>query len=236
MTNNEIGKDVPTFLYQKLWEIYLLTNEKRVKSFFYLITSIVILLIILFGEKNNVDFLGTNIDRTTAIFIFPIFIFILSFRYFTLSALSINNHNKFNGYFEEYRDKVFPNDAIKFSNFKSENLRSDDINEFPNMFLIPVQLDKSNKVKFPTWIKEPLKYMITILLWIFHCSAILLYTYLFLGNMNYKGNVILVILTGGLIITIIYFLLGTNIARKELIGDKKGSDKTEKNSLIGNQN
>ena len=49
MTNSQSGKDIakdiPTFLYQKLWDIYLLTNEKRVKSFFYLISTISFLLL-----------------------------------------------------------------------------------------------------------------------------------------------------------------------------------------------
>jgi len=213
----DIAKDIPTFLYQKLWDIYLLTNEKRVKSFFYLLSAILFFLLIVIDEEDKVKFLGTEIDINTAIIIFPLFIFILSLRYFTLSALSFGNHNKFNLWFDDYKSSFDLGDT-QFAKFKYEHLKSDDVNEFPNMFLIPLQIDKSNKINMPSWIKKLMEYVITLLFWIFHCSAIFLYAYLFIFNKNYKASIYLIILAGGLIMVIIYFLFGTNKARQSLKG------------------
>lgn len=213
----EIAKDIPTFLYQKLWDIYLLTNEKRVKSFFYLISTISFLLLIIIDEKEVVKLLGTEINVSTAIIIFSLFIYILSLRYFVLSALAFGNHSKFNGYFEAYKSS-FDLSSTVFRSFKFENFKSDDVNEFPNMFLIPLQIDKSNKINMPSWIKKLMEYVITLLFWIFHCSAIFLYAYLFIFNKNYKASIYLIILAGGLIMVIIYFLFGTNKARQSLKG------------------
>ena len=213
----DIAKDIPTFLYQKLWDIYLLTNEKRVKSFFYLLSAIVFFLLIVIDEEEKVKFLGTEIDINTAIIIFPLFIFILSLRYFALSALSFGNHNKFNLWFDDYKSSFDLGDT-QFAKFKYEHLKTDDVNEFPNMFLIPIQIDKTNKINMWDWFKKLLRWVMTIVFGIFHCSAIFLYTYLFICTKEYKGSIYLIILAGGLVMVIIYFLFGTKKARQNLIG------------------
>jgi len=60
--------------------------------------------LIIIEGNTEVTFLGTGINVSTAIIVFPLFIFILSFRYFVLSSLSLGNSNKFNGWFEAYKD------------------------------------------------------------------------------------------------------------------------------------
>lgn len=209
------AKDIPKFLCEKLWEIYLLTNEKRVRSFFYLISAIILLMLILIGGNKELTFLGTKINVSAVIFIFPLFIFILSIRYFVLSALTFGNHNKFNGYFEAYKSSFDLNSTV-FAKFKFQSFKSDDVNEFPNMFLIPIQIDKSEKINMWNWFKKLLDWVMTFLLWVFHCSAIFLYAYLFVFNNYYKDNIYLIILAGGLVIVIIYFLIGTHKARQDL--------------------
>jgi len=217
MTIIDSAKDIPTFLYQKLWEVYLLTNGKRVKSFFYLISVIVFFLLIIIEGKTEVTFLGTRINVSTAKIVFPLFIFILSFRYFVLSALSLGNRNKFNGWFEAYKDS-FDLSNTQFEKFKFQHLKSDDVNEFPNMFMIPIQLDKTNKINMPSWLKQPIEFVMTLVIWVFHCSAVFLYAYLFIFNSNYMGSIYLIILMGLLVLVIIYFLFGTNKARQSLKG------------------
>ena len=220
MSNYESVKDIPIFLTQKLWEVYILTNEKRVKSFFYLTSTIIFLLLILIDGESKINFFGTNINVSTAVYILPLFIFILSLRYFALSALSFGNHSKFNRWFGNYKN-TFDLSKTQFLEFKFDQLRSDDVNEFPNMFLIPIQIDKSNKINLWNWFKKLLEYLITLCLWVFHCSAIFLYAYLFVFNDKIKGNIYLIILTGLLVAVIIYFVIGTKESRRYLKRDTK---------------
>lgn len=227
MNKSESAKDIPIFLTQKLWEVYILTNEKRVKSFFYLTSTIIFLLLILIDGESKINFFGTNINVSTAVYILPLFIFILSLRYFALSALSFGNHSKFNLWFGNYKN-TFDFSKTQFSLFKFDQLKSDDVNEFPNMFLIPIQIDKSNKINLLNFLKKRLKSAISLLEWIitlflgaFHCSAILLYFYLFFFNDKIKGNFYLIILIGLLFAVIVYFGFGTKESRKYLKRETK---------------
>ncbi len=210
------AKDIPTFLYQKLWEIYLLTNQKRVKSFFYLISVIAIFMLILIEGKPEVTFLSTSISVKNTKIVFPLFILILSLRYFVLSALSLGNRNKFNGWFEAYKDS-FDLSNTQFAKFEFQHLKSDDVNELPNMFLIPIQIDKSNKINMSGNLKKLIEFVANVVFSVFHCSAIVLYTYLFICDTHFKGSIYLLTLTAILILTIIYFLFGISKARKSLL-------------------
>lgn len=183
--NQDNTKEIPSFFFEKYWEIYRYTDEKRVKAFFYLISLITLLVLFIIGDENSVKFLGTDIKVDNAIVVFPLIIFILALRYFILSSLAFGNHRKFNGYLEEYKSSVDLNTS-HFKKFSAENFKSDDINEFPNMFLIPVQIDKSNKIKMYKWIRKLLEWCVTLLFGIFHLSAILLFIYLYFFTIKQK--------------------------------------------------
>lgn len=231
-------KDVSKLLVDKYWEFYRITDDRRIKSFYYLI-SIVFVAILLTSNSdlNDITFLDMVMKRAPALYIFPLMIFILSLRYFFLSALSLDNHYKFSKYFEGFKNKA-GSLSIHDSKYTINSFNADDVNELPNMFLFPIHLDNSGYIY--SVLREPLKRLISIVFFLLHVVAIITFIYFLIITKDDILETYLLILIMSLFVTLVYFFFKTIHVRKyfdeiqlefRAIRREKMSDNVELNKI-----
>ena len=166
MSDESFDEKITKIHLEKYWEIYRDSESKRIKAFFYLLIFGIVLIIVA-GQKNiqvNISDIEFEISNLVIILSAPLIIIILTLRFYYLSALALSSHVKFNQYFEHYRRVITLKPAeIKNINTESEkenclleadkrirnsminkdDFRENDLSEFPNIFLVPIQIDKS---------------------------------------------------------------------------------------------
>ena len=214
---SESPKEFSKIFFEKFWEIYKITDEKRVQSFYYLLTIIMVFLLFLIGNKETtLTFFGTNVEKNAAMFVFPAMISLLYLRYIYLSVLSLSNHYKFNKYYDTTKaywassleDPSGEKEKEFLSKFKFDHFKSLDISELPQLLIFPAQVAKYKII--PQRIRKILQISMTIFYGIIHNSAILLFLYLIIFyERNIEIIVYLIVLDFILVMLLAYSIFRT---------------------------
>lgn len=133
---------------EKYWEIYRFTDNKRVKSLYYLIIVSFIFMLSLIGESNVISVIGFSVKKDIAIVLIPLIVWLFTIRYQFLSALSLGNFSKFNKIYEAWRKRI--EGTRQGESIIGMDFRPDDLNEFPNMYrqaFIKINKSKIKEVK-----------------------------------------------------------------------------------------
>lgn len=172
---NLLNNDFVHFWLDRHWQIYSLTDDRRIKSFYYLYTTLVILAILWFTKTDLFKFplLDLEISRFTAFSIAPLFILLLTIRYIYLSSHSIRAYTK---YLEEF-EKLYSSDLkvskLDFIDIYSGQRRRE-VSELFNIFLFPFKATEYREEEFKKNVFRNISYL-------FNASVLLIFSIPFIS-------------------------------------------------------
>ena len=133
-------KPFSDLMFERIWQSYTLTDTRRMKSFYYLFSTMAIFIILWAAKEKQIELplLKAKVDLFTALSLFPAFVMILSSRYFFLCAHTIKSMVTALKLIQDVYKEDIQKQKITFGQLYT-HFKQRDLTESINIYFFPIK-------------------------------------------------------------------------------------------------